>query len=133
MPDLAPIQAALASIKVATDIAKFLRSANLSLEKAESKMKLAELMESLSQVRIEIAGIQEVIIAKDQRIRELQQVADVTKRLKYEAPFYWLADGDRREGPFCQQCWDKDGKLIRLQRASFVGSWSCMTCKNLFR
>jgi hypothetical protein len=56
MPDLASIQAALTSIKVATDIAKFFRSADLSLEKAESKMKLAELMEALAEAKIEIAS-----------------------------------------------------------------------------
>ncbi len=131
MPDLASIQAVLASIKVATDIAKFIRSADVSLEKAESKMKLAELMEALAEAKIEIASIQELIIEKDQRIRELEQVADTTKRLKYEAPYYWLADGERRDGPFCQQCHDKDGKLIRLQKSG-DGFWVCKTCNNVF-
>lgn len=63
----------------------------------------------------------------------LKQAADVAAKVKYEAPFYWLIDAGRRDGPFCQHCWDKDGMLIRLQRSSIQGVWSCRTCKNSYR
>ena len=32
---------------------------------------------------------------------------------------YFSRDGDKVDGPFCTQCHDADGKLIRLQQADF--------------
>ena len=43
MPDITTIAAVLNSLKAATDIAKFLRESDLSLERAELKLKLADL------------------------------------------------------------------------------------------
>jgi len=134
MLDLASIQAALASIKTASEIARLIRSADHSLETADHKMRLAELMEALAEAKIQIAGIQDVVLEKDRRIRTLEQAADISTRLRYQAPFYWLLplEGDQADGPFCQQCQDKDGKLIRLQGQG-NGIWDCMTCKSRFR
>ena len=44
MPDMASVSVVLSSIKTATDIVKFLRETDVSLEKAETKLKLAELV-----------------------------------------------------------------------------------------
>lgn len=128
---LAEIQAPLASIKTATDIVQLIRSAELSLKEAGHKMQLADLIGALAEAKINAAEIQELILEKDRRIRELEQVADIANRLKYEAPHYWLVDGQRRDGPFCQQWWDNDRKLIRLQMTG-SGLWQCKSCANYF-
>ncbi len=57
MADMAAISAALTSVKAAMELAKLLRGADLSLEKAEGKMKLAELMEALASARTELAQV----------------------------------------------------------------------------
>ena len=62
MPDLATIAAAINSIKTATDIAKGFREAGLSLEKAEHKFRLAELMTALAEARIATASVQEEVL-----------------------------------------------------------------------
>lgn len=71
MPDIATISAFLGSIKTATDLAKAIRSADSSLEKAELKLKIAELMESLSDVKIQAVDIKELIQEKDAEIEKL--------------------------------------------------------------
>jgi hypothetical protein len=130
---LAEIQALLTSIKTATELAQLIRGAGLSLKEATHKMELADLIAALAEAKIKAAEIQELILERDQRIRELQQATDINSRLKYQAPFYWLLplEGDQADGPFCQQCRDKDGKLIRLQAAG-DGVWECKTCQNVF-
>lgn len=48
MPDIATISAFLGSIKTATELAKAIKGADLSLEKAETKLKMANLIQKMS-------------------------------------------------------------------------------------
>jgi hypothetical protein len=61
MPAIASIAAILSSIKTATDIAKFLRESDLSLQRAELKLKLADLVSALAEAKIELTEIQETL------------------------------------------------------------------------
>jgi hypothetical protein len=130
--DIPTIAAVLTSIKSATDIAKLLKDTDLSLEKAEVKLKLADLIGTLADAKMEIAEVQDLLREKDSKIRELEEALTVKGKLDYEAPYYWLKDGDKKFGPFCQQCKDADGKLIRLQKRRVQGGWECKTCGKHF-
>ena len=52
MPDIATIAAALNSLKTATDIVKFIRESDLSIERAELKLKLADLVGALAEAKL---------------------------------------------------------------------------------
>jgi len=131
--DVTSISAALASIKAAADIAKLIKNSDISLERAESKLKLAELLEALADAKIEITEIQQLLLDKDSQIRSLHEQLSVKDRLQWDAPYYWLVDGASKDGPFCPNCYDTGGKLIRLQTYSNNGYWDCTACKNSFR
>lgn len=81
MPDIATISAFLGSIKTATDIAKAIKNADSSLEKAELKLKIAELMESLADVKIQAAEIRELVQEKDEEIKHLRNFIGERERL----------------------------------------------------
>jgi len=68
MPDIATISSILTSIKTATEIAKFLKDTNISLERAETKLKLAEMVSALADARLKTAEIQELLIEKDKKM-----------------------------------------------------------------
>ena len=55
MPDITAITAVLNGLKAATDIAQFLRKADLSLEKAELKLQIADLASALADAKIAFA------------------------------------------------------------------------------
>ena len=131
MPDITSISAILSSIKAASDIAKLLKDADLSLEKAELRLKLADLISALADARIEMAAVQETLNSKDQQIRELQEAFRIKSQLQYEQPYYWLVENGQRTGPYCQNCYDKDQKLIRLQGYD-NGYWDCKACGHNF-
>jgi hypothetical protein len=57
--DPTTIGALLTSLKAATDIAKFIRGSDLSIERAELKLKLAELVEALANAKLEAADVQQ--------------------------------------------------------------------------
>ena len=131
MTDIAVLTSILGSIKTATDIVKLIKSSDISLEKAETKSKLADLISALADAKIEVAELQNLISEKDEKIKKLEKALEIKQKLRYEAPYYWLDDGPKKEGPFCQACYDTDGKLIRLQ-GNREGSWCCKACKNFY-
>jgi hypothetical protein len=131
MPDIAGISTVLASIKAASDIARTIRESGLTLEQAEYKLKLAELIDKLVDAKIHIASIQEILLEKEHSMKELEKALEIQGKIAYEPPSYWLNRGSRREGPFCQQCYDSSRKMIRLQD-HHNGAWSCKTCSSTY-
>ena len=133
MPDLTAISTVLSSIKAATDIAKIVRESGLTLEQAEYKLKLAELVEKLADAKLQIASIQDIIDERDRKIKELEAAAIIRGKVSFEPPYYWLTDENgRRDGPYCQQCYDSGAKFIRLT-GSGNGIWGCKTCKSVYK
>jgi hypothetical protein len=116
MPDMASIAAILSSIRTATDIAKFLRESDLSLERAELKLKLADLVSSLAEAKMELAEIQETLSAKDRRIAELEEAFHSKDSLKRQYDAYYSVDenGNVVGVPYCLRCWENDQKRRQL-------------------
>jgi hypothetical protein len=138
MPDFDTFSAALSSLKTATEIAKFIKDSGVTLDKAEVKLKLAELTSALADTKIELAEIQEVLLEKDKTIRELKARFDLSANVIYENRCYWIVENDQKVGPFCQRCYDADSKLIRLQSGvtdfyEVIRKWySCRECSNTY-
>ena len=127
--DISAISSALTSVKTASDIARLLKDSTHSLEQAEAKLKLADLISALADTRMQIAEIKETLAQKDGEIRSLNEALLRKSQLEWEKPYYWaLVDGEK-DGPFCQKCHDTDSKLIRLQGGN-NGVWSCLSCKS---
>lgn len=131
MADIATIAAALGSIKTASDIAKLIKDSSSTLEQAEIKLQIAELISALADAKIEMAGVQSEILEKDKTISGLQDLLDAKKNLVWESPCYWVKEGDEKDGPFCQRCYDVDHKLVRLQGGG-EDAWGCHSCKNFY-
>ena len=127
--DIASVTSLLGSLKAATDIATFFRQSDLSLEKAEAKMKLADLISALADAKIEASQVQQELHNKDREISDLKEQLRVRESLFWEQPYYWSQTGGNREGPFCQHCYDGERKLVRLQ-GNGRGFWECKVCKN---
>ena len=127
MTDITAIASILGSVKTATEIAKLLKDSDFTLEKAEMKLKLADLISALADARMETAEIQSLILEKNEKIQALEKTLETKAIVKYEKPSYWIGDDEDRDGPFCQHCYDKDGRLIRLQ-GNGEGWWGCKVC-----
>jgi hypothetical protein len=123
-------QSIAASISAATNIAKALISADKTFEKAELKLKLADLMVSLAEARTESAEMQDVVYRLTDELDEAKKMLAFAGTMRFGAPYYWnVADGGR-DGPFCATCWDgREHLAIRLYEAQ-TGFWVCHTCKN---
>ena len=62
--------------------------------------------------------------------------ADKESSLTYQDGVYWQKNGEKQDGPFCQLCWDRDQKLLRLSHEKVddgekvVDHRFCRSCKS---
>ncbi|HHF3021639.1 TPA: hypothetical protein ACPJ0R_004699 [Vibrio diabolicus] len=138
MADIATISAALTSIKTAADLAKIIKDGDKTLEQAEIKYKLAELISALADAKMEIAEVRELVLSKDKELLALKDLFEQQKNMEWDEPYYFHVQDGQREGPYCQKCYDSEKKLVRLINRGFgfgfgfgfgVGVWHCYACK----
>ncbi len=119
MPDLATVTAFLGSIKTASDIARAIKGAELSLEKAEFKLKLADLIEALAEAKMQAADIQDILREKDDEISKLKKAFEFKSQLVRKGNAYYekgnLPNSYLVE-PYCSHCWEANQKAIHLIR-----------------
>lgn len=127
--DLGSAPAIVTTIKTAIEIAKLLKNSDDSLEKVEAKQRLVEIISALVDAKSEIIDMQQLLIGKDGEVRALQEKLKIKAQLQWESPYYWRVDGNEKDGPYCQHCYDKNQELIRLQ-GNGEGHWRCTACKN---
>lgn len=124
------IATTLSSIKTAYELAQGLRSMKSLMDNADVKLQIVDLIDALVNAKADLAEIRTQVIDKDRLIAELQDRLNTKVSVYYEEPFYWKDLGDdKKDGPFCQRCYDTDSKLIRLiPRKSTNGSHICTGC-----
>lgn len=132
--EISAITAALSGIKNATDIAKLIKNSGASLEAAEIKLKLADLIEALAEAKIELANVREIVATKEDEIKALKTQLSVQGKVVWEEPYYFVVGNEGgKDGPYCQKCYDSEKKLIRLQSPSQNGYWECHECKSGYK
>lgn len=131
MPYITSIATILSSIKTATDIAKVLRESDLSLERAELKLKLADLVSALAEAKMELSELQETLSAKDKQISELEEAFQSKDSLKrrYDALYTTDKNGNPVGVAFCLRCWEIGHKKRQLVHdAKDYGIRVCTAC-----
>ena len=114
MNEIELVASALTSLKAATEIAQLLRRGNHPLEKAEGKLKLAELTEALADLKIAVSDFQERLREKDARITELQHSLEITGAVKKHGDAIYrlqCSPGDPEGDAYCVRCWQEDHRL----------------------
>lgn len=90
-----------------------------------------EAQEKIMELREAAIQLQEENLELRQRVKNLEEQIALRAKVTWEKPYYWVDDSGRRDGPYCQTCYDNDSKLIRLQDGE-NGTWRCKVCKNTF-
>jgi hypothetical protein len=90
-----------------------------------------EAQEKIMELREGALSLQEENIKLREKIKELESKLNKKKEVVWESPYYWVVDDQSKDGPFCQQCYDRNEELIRLQ-GDGEGWWECKSCKNQF-
>ena len=129
--DISSVTAVLSSIKTATDIARLIKDSDLSLEKAETKLRLADLIGALADAKLEVVEVQQTLAEAEARVQELEAQFAVRAKVHWREPSDWLETETEPDGPFCQKCYDTERTLVRLQ-GDGDGWFECKSCKSSY-
>jgi len=103
---------------------------------------LAKLIQDLGKIELykKVVDLQSDIVELTEernRLREenrvLKEKKDIRERLRFDTNLYWLKESDKEIGPFCQQCMDSGGKLVRLIDYGHREYLECSVCKKRFK
>lgn len=83
----------------------------------EARKQLLEMQEEINELRASNADLRDKLKKKGKLVKD--------------SFVYFLIENDKKEGPFCTRCWEKDQNLITLQKNK-VGHWNfmCPECNN---
>ena len=134
-----PITTALGTIKIAYDLAKELQKTESAIKDSEFKLKIAELMETLANVKVQLIKTQEENSSLKQEIKELQSKLTKHDEVEFRDGYYYITKPIKGEpeGPFCQHCYSSKKELsllIELSREFWdMSRYSCPACKNHYK
>lgn len=116
MSELQLIATALSSIKTATEIVGFLRDSESCFERAEQKLKVAELVSALAEVKYELVELRDSFAEKEERIRELEEALETRHDLRRVGDAYYRVDGSGSPtgAAHCVRCWEDAHKQRQL-------------------
>jgi hypothetical protein len=98
-----------------------------------------EAQEQIMALREAALELQEENIELKERVQSLEKSLKYKNEITFIEGKYWSIDGENRDGPFCQKCYDDEKLLMRLfpMQASnpSSGQWangnSCRKCKSI--
>lgn len=134
MTDLTTFAAVLNSLKTAADIAKALKDSDLSIERAEMKLKVAELMGALADVKIAALELQETLHGKEKEISRLGEMLALKEEVvrRFSAYYKKGPSGKAIGDPYCLRCWESEKKLFHIVRDGKANGHRCPVCSTLY-
>jgi hypothetical protein len=91
-----------------------------------------EAQEKIMELRVGALGLQEENLKLREQVRDLNDQGQLEARdyeFDQKSGTYWLLQSDQRIGSFCQVCYDRDRKAVRLHDGQDCGvSWLCLVC-----
>ena len=118
------------------ELVKLIRNSGSSLEKAELRFKMADLVEALADLKMQLAAVQEDMAGRDKRILELEGAFEVKDELRRVNDAYYRvgADGKQHGPPRCMRCWEVDKVQRSVVHSAERGLGSiCPACKSTYR
>lgn len=62
--------------------------------------------------------------------REYEDILFLARNFVFDGTFYWLITGNIKQGPFCPNCYTRDGQLVRITEMS---PRRCSSCGEVFK
>ena len=68
----------------------------------------------LAELQHRYVALSDENISYRMQIQEYEDILYLARNLFFDGRFFWLATGPVKQGPFCAECYNRDGLLVRL-------------------
>ncbi|KZD02055.1 MULTISPECIES: hypothetical protein [unclassified Thalassospira] len=127
---------ALATINGSITLAKAIAQASSAMDKAELKLKIAELVDQLLDSKEALVDARTLIQEYQTEIAQLKDVSfKINNLIEWQGFLYQPNEqGNAKGDPYCPRCIEAEKKLIKLRYKSDLADWNrvCPECKNQF-
>lgn len=90
-----------------------------------------DLYNQILDVQNQLLDMNKTINDLESENNKLKEKLKIKEQLIYEDNTYWImGEGNKKDGPFCTRCWDKNFDLIRLHHTDENSYKICLECKN---
>ena len=133
MADATSIIATLAAIKHSIDVVKAVKDADYDLDKAILKEKIAILVDSLLEAKIQAGETLDLVAEKDKEIVRLKDLLNFKNNLNLNDGKYYELDneGNFTGEPYCPKCWEVENIPVHLKHIEEL-RYTCPNCENAF-
>lgn len=129
------IRATLSTAKSAIQLAGLIQESYKTWDDIQFKLKMTELSNMITEVKDAIGGLREENVDLREKMLALEKRLALADELEFDGTKFWKRKEDgQKEGPYCQKCRDKDGKMVRLTKESNEMGvyWNCVVCKESY-
>jgi hypothetical protein len=124
--------AALSGLKRASEVVAALIRGDVTLEKAELKVKLADVLGELADARTAVIQAREELKDNEREMDRLRDAVRLREEVVRTGDAYFRKDasGSPSGAPFCSYCIEKDGRFFHLTDHAANRTRVCPHCKN---
>lgn len=90
------------------------------IESFKDVLKVADTLNNLELYK-KLSELQTAVFTLEEENRSLKERLNIKANVVFEDGRYWLNTNGRKEGPFCNICWDIDAKLVRMTISKIMG------------
>lgn len=114
--------------------AQAIRNSGATLEAAETKLKLAELVSALADSKIALVSVQELLAEKESEITSLKASLELRKKLiRYGDSYYETTEeGEPVGDPYCSHCFETKGLAVHISQTVDRRQSACPACKSTY-
>ncbi|KAF5059752.1 hypothetical protein DSECCO2_332840 [anaerobic digester metagenome] len=111
----------ICAVSLLKDIAKYMK------DRSKKDPELFEMVAELQSIIMDMVATNAELT---EMVHKLEAKIQLQKTLRFDinTETYWRGKND---GPYCQKCYDKDQKLIRLRNHD-APRWACTTCNSFY-
>lgn len=110
------ITAGLSGLKSATELIRVLREKLKAETVAQDEIagRIGEIYDYIVDSKDALIDAKDEAESLKDQLKKLKEMSDLKSRLEFDGQVFWLAAGDKWDGPFCPICWNADEKLVPL-------------------
>lgn len=128
------LMAGIGAVTQAIGIAKTLKQVEQAYDEATYKVKIADLIDALTDAKLALAEAKESMSAKEAEIRNLQAAfAKLGELIEADGDYKYFVDenGNPRGYPICPKC-EHSGSIVQLKQAGKAAQARCPVCATTF-